>query len=103
MLCRARGTEGEILSLGVAPDARRAGIGRALVEAAIIHAAPRGIRALFLEVAVDNEAARRLYQGLNFLQVGRRTAYYQRRLGPSVDALTLRRVLAQASTPVKNC
>jgi ribosomal-protein-alanine N-acetyltransferase len=94
VLCRSSGGEGEVLSLGVAPAARRFGIARALMESAIIHAVKRGLGALFLEVADDNEAARQLYEVLRFRQVGRRPAYYKRRDGPSVDALTLRRELA---------
>ena len=94
VMCRSSGGEAEILSLGVAPAARRSGIAHALMEATIILAVKRSLGALFLEVAEDNEAARRLYEVLHFHQVGRRPAYYRRRDGPSVDALTLRRQLA---------
>ncbi len=90
ILCRSSGQEGEILSLAVAPSLRRNGWGGALLEAAMTRAAKHAIEALFLEVAEDNVAARRLYQNFGFAIVGRRSKYYRRRYGPSVDALTLR-------------
>jgi len=93
ILCRSSGQEGEILSLAVVPSLRRSGLGGALLEAAMTHAAKQAIEALFLEVAEDNVAARRLYQKFGFAIVGRRPKYYRRRYGPSVDALTLRRKL----------
>ena len=93
VLCRSSGQEGEILSLAVAPGLRRNGLGGALLEAAMAQALKQDIEALFLEVAEDNEAARRLYQKFGFATVGRRPNYYRRRYGPSVDALTLRRTL----------
>jgi len=76
ILARAAGGEAEILTLAVAPDARRRGAGRALVRQAASHAQGLGAEALFLEVAKDNEAARKLYAGLGFASVGSRKAYY---------------------------
>lgn len=97
VLCRTADKEGEVLSLGVSPEARRRGVARALMEAAVAHALELGIEHLFLEVAEDNQAARRLYEALGFSQVGRRRAYYRRRWGPSVDALTLRREITNSA------
>ena len=79
VLCRSSGEEGEILSLAVAPGVRRHGLGGALLEAAMAHATERDIEALFLEVAEDNLAARRLYEKFGFATVGRRRQYYRRR------------------------
>ncbi len=90
VICRSSGQEGEILSLAVAPTVRRNGLGGALLDVAKAHAITREIGALFLEVAEDNIAARRLYENSGFEIVGRRPHYYRRRYGPSVDALTLR-------------
>ena len=87
-LGRAAAGEAEILTLGVLPDARRRGAGRALVEALAAEARARGAGELFLEVADDNLAARALYLALGFAQVGRRPGYY----GPR-DALVLRRAI----------
>lgn len=78
---------GDILNLCVAPDARRAGIGRVLVRALLARLAARGVRAAYLEVRDSNQAARRLYEGMGFEEVGRRRGYYRR---PVEDAIVLR-------------
>ncbi len=85
--------ERELLSIGVLPEYRRAGIGRQLVESIVTESTNRGAARLFLEVAEDNTAAQRLYRNLGFFAVGRRPAYYRRKSGPAVAALTLRRNL----------
>lgn len=87
-LARAAGGEAEILTVCVRPEARRRGAGRALLAAVEREARARGAEALFLEVADDNLAARALYLGRGFAQVGRRPAYYGAR-----DALVLRRAI----------
>jgi ribosomal-protein-alanine N-acetyltransferase len=88
-LARDLGNEGEILSLGVLPDCRRLGLGRALLRAVIDEAAHRELPSIVLEVADDNAAARRLYASAGFVTVGRRPRYY-RRGGETIDALLLR-------------
>ena len=70
--------EAEVLSLGVAPAARRRGLGQALLSALLAQAANRGARRLFLEVAEDNRAALGLYGAFGFARVGRRPGYYRR-------------------------
>ena len=94
-LARDLGIECEVLSLGVVPPRRRRGTGRELVCAVIAEAKRRRLGSVVLEVAVDNEAARRLYQGFGFVQVGHRPRYYRRRSGLA-DALILRLVLNDA-------
>ncbi len=81
--------EGEILSLGVDPLARRRGLGRRLVAAALAAAQVGGARRVLLEVAVDNRAALRLYEDCGFSAVGRRPRYYGRGPAPAADALLL--------------
>jgi ribosomal-protein-alanine N-acetyltransferase len=90
ILVRVVGGEAEILTLAVRPASRRRGLGAALVCAAANHAQSLGAAVLFLEVACHNDAARKLYTGLGFSEVGRRPGYY--RLGPDKreDALILR-------------
>jgi ribosomal-protein-alanine N-acetyltransferase len=88
ILVRQAAGEAEVLTLAVAPAARRQGVGRALVDAAI---ARLGGGELFLEAAADNEAAIGLYQAAGFTQVAVRRGYYARPGGP-VDALTMKRV-----------
>jgi ribosomal-protein-alanine N-acetyltransferase len=83
---RAIGDDGEVLTLCVSPQARRQGIATALIAELGELLAPR--RRLLLEVAINNEGARKLYQGLGFGEVGRRPGYYKRG-GKSVDALVL--------------
>ncbi len=81
--------EAEIISVGVAPDWQRFGLGAMLVEG-LARACRRGdAKRLFLEVGSDNEAALRLYAMLNFNEIGRRKGYYQRSGGPSLDAIML--------------
>ncbi len=93
ILTRTVGGEAEILTLAVAPWARRRGVGAALVDGAAEEAARRGARTLFLEVAKDNAAALALYLAAGFEQAGFRRAYYSRPGAPSEDALVLRRLL----------
>jgi ribosomal-protein-alanine N-acetyltransferase len=92
LLGRAIAGEAEVLTLAVAPAARRRGVARALMAAAIAAAEAAGAEALFLEVAADNLAALQLYAGAGFVRVGARPGYYGR-AGAAVDALVLRRDL----------
>lgn len=84
--------EAEILTLGVAPAARRQGLGHQLLEAAMAQMRLRGVCRLFLEVAADNLAAITLYDRAGFIQVGRRKSYYERPDG-CVDAFIMARDL----------
>jgi ribosomal-protein-alanine N-acetyltransferase len=79
--------QAEILNLCVAPQARRAGVGRALVRAIVARLAALGARHAYLEVRSSNDAARRLYEREGFEPVGRRRGYYRR---PVEDAIVLR-------------
>lgn len=81
--------EAEIVSIGVAPDWQRAGLGTRLIEG-LMRASKKGEAArIFLEVAEDNVAARALYEKLGFKETGRRKGYYKRPMGPPADALVL--------------
>ncbi len=93
ILARVIAGEAEILTLAVAPWARRQGAGLVLVEAVAAEAARRGASVVFLEVATDNAAAVALYQSAGFETAGMRRAYYARPDAPSADALVLRRAL----------
>ena len=90
ILVRVAADQAEILTIAVAPEARRGGIATALLSEATIEAASMGAAAIFLEVSVANTAARRLYTGAGFRQVGQRPRYYSDRS----DALVLRFDLA---------
>lgn len=69
--------EGDIQTIAVAPAARRAGLGRALMNALIGEARKRGALEVFLEVRADNPGAQHLYETLGFEQIAVRVAYYQ--------------------------
>ena len=90
VLARVAADEAEIITLGVAPQARRRGIGRLLAGAAAARAAESGAVRLFLEVAAANTAAQHLYQALGFRKVGRRARYYP----DGTDAVVLARPLS---------
>lgn len=92
LLVRRAADEAEILTFGVAPEQRRRSLGSALLEAGLAALADDGAARLFLEVAVDNGAARQLYRRLGFIEVGRRPGYLGGPEGP-VDALVLARRL----------
>ena len=81
--------EAEILSIGVSPNWQRAGVAGGLIEG-LSRAARRGdAKRIFLEVAVDNDAALALDRKLGFVELGRRKRYYERAGSEPVDALTL--------------
>lgn len=90
VLARIAADEAEILSIGVAQEARRQGIARLLIAGASRRLGARGATALFLEVAADNAPGQAFYSALGFQPVGRRPGYY-RRPDYRADALVLRR------------
>jgi GNAT superfamily N-acetyltransferase len=59
-----------VFSMWVDPAARRRGVGRRLVEAALEWAAERGAARVELEVSEQMEAARRLYSACGFVPTG---------------------------------
>lgn len=93
ILVQIAADESEIISLGTHASARRTGLAHALLASALVEAAQRGARTMFLEVAEDNSAALALYHRCGFTLQGRRRSYYERPDGPA-DALLLRRSLA---------
>ena len=89
-LCRVVRDESDLLSIGVATASRRRGVAGYLLRASMERARVIGARQMFLEVAVDNEAAQRLYLVHGFERVGTRTDYYQRQNGERTAAYTMR-------------
>lgn len=82
--------EAEVLTVGVIPDARRTGLARRLLAGLLDAARARGVRDVFLEVRVDNDAARALYRSEGFTDVGVRRGYYEH---GRVDAVVMNRTL----------
>ena len=76
------------LGLMVAKDARRMGVGRALLEAAVEWARGAGVRKLELHVFPWNEPAIALYERFGFEREGFRKGHY-RRAGEDVDAVLM--------------
>ena len=68
--------EAEILTIAVAPSARRSGWGRALLATAEQAARESGAGKMFLEVSERNPAALGLYQAAEYVTKGHRRAYY---------------------------
>jgi len=96
LVCRAIAGEAEILTVGVAPWARRQGVAKALMTAAIGAAQAAGAADMFLEVDVDNAPAVSLYERLGFVRTGLRKGYYDRGAGGRADALVMRLDLTSA-------
>ena len=65
-----------VLNVATAPEDRRRGVGRALLEQAARHGLGKGCRLVTLEVRRSNDAALGLYRALGYRQVGIRPRYY---------------------------
>lgn len=76
VFCAFAGGEVHINKIAVAPDARRQRLATRLMDEVFLFA--RDIRAeeIYLEVRVSNDPARRFYEGLGFVEAGRRPRYY---------------------------
>jgi ribosomal-protein-alanine N-acetyltransferase len=83
--------EGELILLGVAPEARRRGLATALLAALDADWRSRQVESAFLEVRADNVTAQALYTHLGWHAAGRRKGYYQ----DGTDALLMRRTLLE--------
>lgn len=68
--------EVHVLNVATALEARRRGVGRALMEAAEEEGRRRGARLSTLEVRRSNAPALALYLGMGYRQVGVRPNYY---------------------------
>ena len=79
--------EAEIESVVVRANEQRQGFGGALCRAVMAWAAEEGAREIRLEVRAGSVGAIRLYEGLGFVEVGRRPGYYD---GPVDDAVLMR-------------
>jgi ribosomal-protein-alanine N-acetyltransferase len=89
--------EAQLLNLSVVPDARRQGLGGALLERFVDDAIRCGAEQMFLEVRAGNVPAIALYEAGGFARVARRAMYYPATAKlPAEDALVMRLVLAPA-------
>jgi len=78
--------DADLRNLAVAPEYRRRGVARALIEAACHRLRETRTKRLFLEVRVSNEPALLLYYSLGFVLHSRRKNYYR---DPDEDAYVL--------------
>lgn len=90
--------EWELENVAVANDARRQGIGTALLRHLFDRAARAGSAGVFLEVRESNLEARKLYEGQGFQLVGRRNRYYA---GPEEDALLFEKKFEDLSMKIR--
>lgn len=81
---------GHVYAMWVAPDARRAGAGRELLDAAAGWARDRGCVRLVLSVTESNGTARPFYEALGFVETGERKPL---REGSNLQVLRLARAL----------
>ena len=80
--------EADMMNIAVREGARRQGIAKKLILALCARLREKGVRSLTLEVRDSNAPAIALYEGLGFLQAGRRPNYY---FHPKEDARILRK------------
>ncbi|WP_291378839.1 ribosomal protein S18-alanine N-acetyltransferase [Demequina sp.] len=88
------GFEGDtfhLMNIAVAPQHRREGLAKVLMEDFLAEAVAFGTSDVWLEVAVDNMPARALYEAYDFAVVRVRRKYYQ---PGGIDALVMRRELS---------
>jgi ribosomal-protein-alanine N-acetyltransferase len=88
--------ECELLTLAVAPEARRQGQARRCLLEFERMAQEKAARRLFLEVAATNVAARALYAQAGFREDGVRLGYYRGSEGEAIDAIVMSKTLLPA-------
>jgi tRNA threonylcarbamoyl adenosine modification protein YeaZ/ribosomal-protein-alanine acetyltransferase len=79
----------DVLTLTVAQEHRRKGIGRELLRRLIDWSRTQKCEAIMLEVRVGNEEAIPLYESFGFIEISRRQDYY----GPGKTAIVMRKEL----------
>ena len=85
---RAVADEAELITIGVAPDARRTGIGAAMIGIMEGELKKSGVKSVFLEVAENNAPARKLYEQNGYVKIGVRPKYYD-----GIDAIMMKKDL----------
>jgi ribosomal-protein-alanine N-acetyltransferase len=81
--------EAEIISIGVAPDARRNGIAGALILLMEQELKKQSVHNVFLEVSEVNTPAKKLYEKYGFRPAGIRPKYYD-----GTDAIIMKKDLS---------
>lgn len=78
--------EAEIITVGVHPDARGAGIAIAMLGLLEFEVKKAGAKKIFLEVSAENAPAIALYKKFGFIETGRRPKYYD-----GIDAILMQK------------
>ncbi|AOW47422.1 ribosomal-protein-alanine N-acetyltransferase [Acetobacter ascendens] len=86
--------EAEILTVCILPEYRKRGLAQRLLAWCAQVAQHKGAQTLFLEVSINNQSARTLYEKQGFKKLGLRKKYYE----DGSDALVLGRA-CQAASP----
>lgn len=86
---RVNADELHINNIGVWPEARRRGVGSALLGAALEMGASGGAREAVLEVRASNVPAKLMYERFGFAVVGKRRNYYREPL-EDANIMTMR-------------
>lgn len=81
--------EAEIITIGVHPDARKAGIASAMLGIMENELKKSGVKSIFLEVAENNTPARELYKSNGYSEIGVRAGYYD-----GVDAIMMKKIIS---------
>jgi [ribosomal protein S18]-alanine N-acetyltransferase len=92
IVAEARRKTGHIITIDVVPEARRTGVGSALLQAAENQLLLAGALTVALETAVNNGAAIRFYKQKGYFVEKTVPGYYSNQL----DALVMRKELATA-------
>lgn len=82
--------EAEVTNVAVAPEKRRHGIARRMMEKMIETAVSMDCELMMLEVREGNVPAKTLYENLGFTAVGKRRGYYAH---PREDAVLMTKIL----------
>ena len=85
--------EAEILTLAVNPEARRKGLGKALVKVMQEWLKSNNADSVFLEVRESNEPALIMYTQAGFVRISERRGYYSNPDGSRESAIVMRLAL----------
>lgn len=108
ILVARRGWTSRIAAVAVAPEARKKGLGKLIMQDAIYEAAERDDRSVQLEVFEHNTPAVKLYEGLGFRPTRRLVGYHHDPVGAAsevtdttheIDPLDFARVAAREGAP----
>jgi ribosomal-protein-alanine N-acetyltransferase len=88
--------ESHIMTIGVAPEARRRGYASMMLAELMATARRQGATSMILEVRADDDGPQQLYQRFGFEQIGVRPGYYQLE---GVDAVVMRAALGGGELP----